>query len=136
MQSSSSSATRTHGNSKALVEHLGDTVADKADAALQATRKTTDQAIDSLQQGLEDLRRSAPGLLTRAATQVDEITRQGVERAQAATVQVKDAVVRAGDNSRAYIRDEPVKSVLLAAAAGATLAALIGWALSSRSKAA
>jgi ElaB/YqjD/DUF883 family membrane-anchored ribosome-binding protein len=41
---------------------------------------------------------------------------------------VKDKVAQAGDRSVGYIRDEPVKSVLIAAAAGAALAALIGWA--------
>jgi ElaB/YqjD/DUF883 family membrane-anchored ribosome-binding protein len=133
MQASNTHSARAIA-SKNTVEHLADNAAAKADAALESSRKTTQQAIDTVQQGVEDLRRSVPGLLTRAATQVDELARQSVERAQAASAQVKDVVQRAGDNSRAYIRDEPVKSVLIAAATGAAVAALIGWAMSSRAK--
>lgn len=33
----------------------------------------------------------------------------------------------AGERSTRYVRDEPVKAVLIAAVAGATLAALAGW---------
>jgi ElaB/YqjD/DUF883 family membrane-anchored ribosome-binding protein len=39
---------------------------------------------------------------------------------------VRDQALRVSDDTRNYIRDEPVKAVLIAAAAGAVLMALLG----------
>ncbi len=114
------------------IEHMADEAAASVNGALQATRSATDHALDSLQSGVEGLRQSGPAALSRAAAQVEELTRRGMERAREAGVEVKNQVTRAGDRSVDYIRDEPVKSVLIAAAAGATIAALIGWSLRSR----
>jgi ElaB/YqjD/DUF883 family membrane-anchored ribosome-binding protein len=46
---------------------------------------------------------------------------------------LQDRALRVSDNTVGYIRDEPVKSVLIAAATGAALVALVG--LLSRSRA-
>lgn len=46
---------------------------------------------------------------------------------------VQQRALRVSDNTVGYIRDEPVKSVLIAAATGAALVALVG--LLSRSRA-
>ena len=40
--------------------------------------------------------------------------------------QVRERAVRVSDGTVGYIRDEPVKSVLIAAATGAVLMALVG----------
>jgi ElaB/YqjD/DUF883 family membrane-anchored ribosome-binding protein len=49
-----------------------------------------------------------------------------MDRASTATETARDQASRAGDRTVGYIRDEPVKSVLIAAAAGAGIAALFG----------
>lgn len=113
----------------AAVENMADQAVAKTDDAIQSTRKATNDALDSLQNGVH----AAPTALSRAASQVEELTRRSLERARDAGHQVKDQVARAGDRSVDYIRDEPVKSVLIAAATGAALAALIGWLARSRS---
>jgi ElaB/YqjD/DUF883 family membrane-anchored ribosome-binding protein len=41
-------------------------------------------------------------------------------------VQVRDQAMRASDGTLNYIKDEPVKAMLIAAAAGAALMALLG----------
>lgn len=115
------------------VENMADQAAARTDSAIQSTKRVANDALDSLQSGVEDLRRAAPTVLTRAAGQVEDLTRRGIERARETTHQVKDQVSRAGERSVDYIRDEPVKSVLIAAATGAALAALIGWMARSRS---
>jgi ElaB/YqjD/DUF883 family membrane-anchored ribosome-binding protein len=95
-------------------EDVADSVAAKAHDALIA-----------MSDKVEEAGRAAPSVFSRAAAQVDELTRQGLLRAQEARSQIKDQVQRAGDASRGYIRDEPVKSVLIAAATGAAVAALV-----------
>ncbi len=52
------------------------------------------------------------------------LARESVEKAGKA---VREQFGRASDCTRHYIQDEPIKAVLIAAAAGAAGAALIGW---------
>jgi ElaB/YqjD/DUF883 family membrane-anchored ribosome-binding protein len=111
---------------------LADQAANKADLALKSTRRVANDALDSLESSVDSLRETVPNAFTRAAAQVEEITRRGLDRAKDASVGVRDQVYRASDRTVGYIKDEPVKSVLIAAATGASVALLVGWALRSR----
>jgi ElaB/YqjD/DUF883 family membrane-anchored ribosome-binding protein len=77
---------------------------------------------------------AAPKVLTRAASQVEDLARRGIDRARETSAQVKDQVARVGDRSVGYVRDEPVKSLLIAAAAGAAVAGLLAWMTRSRTE--
>lgn len=114
------------------INHVADRAAATVDGALQATRVATDHALESMQSSVENLRQTGPAALSRAAAQVEDLTRRGMDRAREAGVQVKTQVSRAGERSVDYIREEPVKSVLVAAAAGAAIAALVSWSMRSR----
>ncbi len=109
-----------------LVDTIAHRAADKADAAIGSMRQVTDTALDTLQDKADQLAGVAPGTLSRIAAQSDELTRRSIERAREASEVAKDQAARAGDRTVGYIRDEPVKSVLIAVAAGAAIAALIG----------
>lgn len=99
---------------------------EQADQAIGSARKAADGALDTLQEKASHLAAVAPGTLSRVAAQIDEMTRRGMDRARSATETARDQAARAGDRTAGYIRDEPLKSVLIAAAAGAGIAALIG----------
>jgi ElaB/YqjD/DUF883 family membrane-anchored ribosome-binding protein len=66
-----------------------------------------------------------PDAFSRAAAQVEQLTRNGLDRARHVSQNVKEQALRAGDSTVGYIKDEPVKAVLIAAAAGAALALLV-----------
>jgi len=119
-------------NASATVDRLTEQAANRADRAIDSTQRATQDALDTVQAGVDELRHTLPSAFTRAAAQVESITRQGIERARQATADVRGQVALTGDRTVAYIKDEPVKSVLIAAAAGAALAGLIG--LLSRSR--
>lgn len=107
------------------VEHSAEQVGQRADEALQTARRAADGAIDALQHKVDDINDTVPGALGRAAARVDEITRRGIERARDTGAHLREEATRAGDRTVAYIKDEPVKSVLIAAATGAAVAALV-----------
>lgn len=119
--------TPTLAQARNSAEDLAETAAAKADSAIDSTRRMANGALDALTDKVDEARKAAPSVLSRAAAQVDEITRRSLQRAQEARDTVKDKVITAGDASRGYIRDEPVKSVLIAAATGAVVAALVGY---------
>ena len=78
-----------------LAHSLIDQTAQTAGAAIQTTQRVANDAVGSLSHTL-----------------------------QAAQHQVRDSAHQASDKTVAYIREEPVKSMLIAAAAGAALAVL------------
>lgn len=87
-----------------------------------------EQAADVARDGLRDLSETVPSALTRAAAQAEDLARRGIDRARQAGTQVREQYVMATDKTTAYIRDEPLKAVLIAAAAGAATALLASWA--------
>lgn len=114
----------THKSEQAI-ERATDRAGERADEALRSARRTANQTLDALQGKVDELQDSVPGALGRAAARVDEITRRGMERARDTGAHMRESVTRAGDRTVAYIKDEPVKSVLIAAATGAAVAALV-----------
>jgi ElaB/YqjD/DUF883 family membrane-anchored ribosome-binding protein len=65
---------------------------------------------------------------TAAAQAIDSVGRvmgQGVERARETSHMVRERAARATESTANYIRHDPVKSVLIAAATGAALMALV-----------
>lgn len=104
---------------------LADHAADRADSALNATRQAADEAIDRLHDGVDTLRREVPGNLQRAASQVETMARRSIERARQSSAEVRARFDAASDATVGYIKDEPVKSVLIAAATGAAMFAVM-----------
>jgi ElaB/YqjD/DUF883 family membrane-anchored ribosome-binding protein len=75
---------------------------------------------------------SANHLIDQAAIATDDATAHAYGAAQRSVAAVRnssqqllDRAQQASDSTVAYIKDEPVKSMLIAAAAGAALAALV-----------
>ena len=124
--------TRIRARSRA--ESLADHAADKSDQAIEAARRAADGALDALRDKVDALHDLIPGAFGRAAARVDDLTRRSIDRARQTSLDVRDRVGHGRDMTVAYVKDEPMKSILIAAAAGAALAMLAG--VLSRSRAA
>ena len=124
--------TRMRARSRA--ESLADQAADKSDQAIEAARRAADGALAALHDKVDALQDLIPGAFGRAAARVDDLTRRSIDRARQTSLDVRDRVGHGRDMTVAYVKDEPMKSILIAAAAGAAVAMLAG--LLSRSRAA
>lgn len=100
---------------------LADQAASSADSAIKSTQRATNSAFDSLAGGVQDLRQQAGPMIDRAASQATDLAQRGADTAQ----QLRERALRASDVTVNYIREEPVKAMLIAAATGAGLMALI-----------
>lgn len=107
-------------------DHLVDQAADKVDQSVNSAKRVATDTLDQLQEGIARVRDSIPNTMSRTASQVEDLARRSVERARELKGDVSDRVERATDQTIGYIKDEPVKSVLIAAAAGAVLALVVG----------
>lgn len=111
---------------------IADHAADSATSAIRSTQNVANEAFDRLSDKVEDARSHAAPLLNRLTTQAEMAARRSADVVRDTSAQLREKAVRASDTTVGYIREEPVKSMLIAAATGAALMALIG--LLSRSR--
>lgn len=107
-------------------EHLVDMATDKADQSVSSAKRMANETLDQLQDGIARVREGVPSAMARTAAQVEDAARRGVERARELRGDVSQRVERATDQTVGYIKDEPVKAILIAAGVGAALALIIG----------
>ena len=120
---------------KPLAQQAQD-VADQAASSAQGTIRTTQRAADDAMNGLsdkvEELRSQAAPLLNRVSSQAEAAARRGMDAVRDTSQQLRDRALRASDSTVGYIKDEPIKSMLIAAATGALLMGLISLMTRSR----
>ena len=112
-------------NTQNPTNSLVDQVALSADDAIKSTQRVANEALDGLAGGVESLRHRVTPLLNDVGEQASTMAHRSMIALRESTQQLRDRAVRASDSTVAYIKDEPVKSVLIAAAAGAALVALV-----------
>ena len=109
-----------------------DQAAETAHNALRSTQGVANQAFDRLSDKIESAREHAVPLINRLTSQAENAAHRGADVVRDASAQVREKALKASDTTVSYIKDEPVKAMLIAAATGAALMALIG--LLSRSR--
>jgi len=117
-----SSTTKPFGQT---ATNVGDDAASAADNALKSTQRATDQAFDALSNKVDDLRSQAGPMINRMSAKAEDAAKRGMEVMRDTTQQLREKAQVAGDSTVAYVKDEPVKSMLIAAATGAVLMGLI-----------
>ncbi len=113
------------------VSNFADHAADSASSAIRSTQNVANAAFDRLNDKVDSAREQAAPLINRLSTQAEAAARRGADMVKETSAQLREKAVRAQDSTVGYIKDEPVKSMLIAAATGAALMALVS--LASRS---
>jgi ElaB/YqjD/DUF883 family membrane-anchored ribosome-binding protein len=111
---------------------VADQAADSVNSAVRSTQGVANQAFDRLSDKIESAREQAVPLINRLTSQAENAAHRGADAVRDVSAQVRDRALKASDTTVSYIKDEPVKAMLIAAATGAALMALIG--LLSRSR--
>lgn len=111
---------------------LADHAASSADTAIRSTQRMANNALDGLASSVQDARNEVTPMLNRASEQASALAQRGVNALRDSSQGLRDSATRASDNTVMYIKDEPLKAMLIAAATGAALMALIGMLSRSR----
>lgn len=114
---------------------LVDQAALAANSAIRSTQHTANTTLDALAGSVQDVRHDATTLLNRAGEQAGALAQRSMNAVRDSSLKLRDSAVHAKDGTVLYIRDEPLKSMLIAAAAGAALMALVGLLSRSRDRA-
>ena len=112
--------------------NLADHAAQSADQAIKSTQRMTNEALNSLSSTVQDMREQAAPLLNRVSEQAGAMAQRGVDAVRDSSDQLRERALRASDTTVSYIKDEPVKSMLIAAATGAALMAMLSLMTRSR----
>jgi ElaB/YqjD/DUF883 family membrane-anchored ribosome-binding protein len=97
----------------------------RAAAALRAAERDTKAALDCAADGLASVYGDAKPLLSRVSQRAREVAQDGYGAARERAAALRDRGQQAVDSTRGYVQDEPVKSLLIAAAVGAAVIALV-----------
>jgi len=117
-----SSTNKTFGQQ---ATNVGDQAADAAKDAAKSAERAIDSAADALSSKIEDVRSQAAPLINRVSAQAEAAAKRGIEVVRDSSQQLRERALKASDQTVAYVKDEPVKSMLIAAATGAALMGLI-----------
>jgi ElaB/YqjD/DUF883 family membrane-anchored ribosome-binding protein len=114
-----------HENGLDRAEQAAHHTAESAEQALQSTQRAAAEALDGLAAAVHRVRKEAAPALGHFSGHAADITQQGAEALRHSARQLRLQARRASRGTVAYIQDEPVKAVLIAAATGVALTALL-----------
>ena len=97
----------------------------RAAAALKAAERDAHAAIDSAVDGLASAYGDAKPLLSRVSQRARDYASDGYDAARERAAALKERGQQAVESTRGYVSDEPIKSLLIAAAVGAAVIALV-----------
>lgn len=100
-------------------------VAQTAERAANTARHGIGQGLQEMSSGLEHARSETGNALRQLASESDALLHRGLDKVRDASGQLREKSLHAKDSATNYIQHEPMKSVLMAAAVGAGLMALV-----------
>jgi ElaB/YqjD/DUF883 family membrane-anchored ribosome-binding protein len=114
--------------------NLIDQASQTADQAIKSTEQAANEALQSLSKVMHDLRNQITPRFEHATDQASSLAHRGIDGVRETSHQLRVKAEHASENTVNYIRHEPMKSVLIAAATGAALMALVSLVSHSRSR--
>ncbi|HQX59335.1 MAG TPA: hypothetical protein PLT77_09395, partial [Burkholderiaceae bacterium] len=99
--------------------------AQAASRAIQSTQQACDGALERLDDKVHQLRTDAAPVIERAGEKADQWVQKGARQLNEGSRQLRAKAQYVAAESQQYVREQPVKSVLIAAGIGALLMGLI-----------
>jgi ElaB/YqjD/DUF883 family membrane-anchored ribosome-binding protein len=106
-------------------QDMADNAAGSAQGAIRSTQRAADQALDRLSEKVDEARSQAGPLLIKVTSQAEAAARRGMEAVRDTSQQLREKALQAQDLTVAYVKDEPIKAMLIAAATGALLMGIV-----------
>lgn len=107
------------------VKHGSEQMLQGAGKAVDSTRDYANQALDRAESKVRDLRGEVDPLVEMLTSKAQKLARQSLDMAAEAKEKARQSLTRYADATSQYVSDQPVRSVLIAAAVGAAVALLV-----------
>lgn len=99
--------------------------AQTAERTAYSARNGIGQGLHEMSNGLEHARSETGQALRQLASDSDALLHRGIDKVRGGADQLREKSLHAKDAATTYIQHEPMKSILMAAAVGAGLMALV-----------
>lgn len=109
-----------------------DAAADRVQSGIRSTDHAANKMLDKAGDKVDELKSDAAPLLDKVNDQAQKLIQQGREVYNDTAKKVRDRAVDVSDVAVGYTKDEPIKAMLIAAAAGALLMGLMSMMARSR----
>jgi ElaB/YqjD/DUF883 family membrane-anchored ribosome-binding protein len=125
----------TPDNTQKAVDATKDIVNNAADAAkvgMNATRKVASDAVDKAQAGLDAAQKHINPVIDDLAARAQDLANRSIHFCADSSERARRQLQCAAEATNRYVVDQPAKSLMLAAAAGAAVATALLWGSRSR----
>jgi ElaB/YqjD/DUF883 family membrane-anchored ribosome-binding protein len=109
-----------------------DQLASTADRLLNGAQQSMDHTFDSAKLGVNDLRDRVESTATKIGAKTSELADKGMANAREAADTVKSLYHQYSEVTCTYVADKPMRSLMISAAVGAAMTALVLSALQNR----
>ena len=103
-----------------------DRMADKAERGVESARSYANEALDKADAKVRTLREDIKPAIDAVSSRVQDMAARGKAAAAQTRDQTRDKVNEYADRTSAYVVEQPLKSVAIAAGVGALAALLLG----------
>ena len=120
----------TNPTSPATVSPMSDGIdhlTSRVDRSVDHAQQLAVNAMHTLTQQAGDMRDQTANAVSHAAHEAQVIAQRGFDRARAAVTHARDSASELRDQTARRVQADPMKAVLIAAAAGAATALLVQW---------
>ena len=104
---------------------MADAAVNKVRAGVQSPQQAANKALDKASDKVEELKSDVAPAVDKVSDKAQDAMQKGRDAINDASKMVRDKAARASDMTLAYFQEEPIKAVLIAAAAGAVLMKLV-----------
>lgn len=112
--------------------HLAQETLEGAENAVQATRDLANASLDKAERRVHQLRRETAPAVSDLAARAQELATRSINYCADATDRARRQLNQAADATTRYVAEQPGKSLLIAAAAGAAMATAVVYASRAR----
>lgn len=106
--------------------------AETAKEGVNATRKVASEAADKVQEGLESAQKQVAPVIDDLAARAQELANRSIHFCADTSERARQQLQCAAEATNRYVVEQPTKSLVMAAAAGAAIATAFLWGSRSR----
>ena len=107
------------------IQKTSDNVMNSVSKSLDATREQANQALERAENKVHELRGHVDPMVELLASKAQKMARQSLDLASEARERAERSMKHAADATTRYVSEQPMRSVLIAAAVGGAIALLV-----------
>lgn len=122
----------TSPSSTSAMSDGADNLARRIERNLQNGEQVAADAMQTLTRRVDGIRTTSNEAFSRASAEAEDLAHRGLARAREAVTHARDSATHLRDDTARRVQADPMKALLIAAAAGAASAMVVQWLSRSR----